>query len=37
MILTIGGYWLKPEEFKPNKNTNINTKHKFNTNGIKKD
>ena len=31
MILTIGGYWLEPEEFKPNKNTN----HKPNKNGNK--
>lgn len=31
MILTIGGYWLKPEEFKPKKNTN----HKLNKNGNK--
>ena len=31
--LTIGGYWLEPTEFKPNKN--INTNHKFNKNGTK--
>ena len=30
MKLTIGGYWLEPTEFKPNKNININTNHKFN-------
>lgn len=33
MKLTIGGYWLEPKEFNPNKN--INTKHKFNKNGNK--
>ena len=32
MKLTIGGYWLKPTEFKPNKNKDINTNHKINKN-----
>lgn len=35
MKLTIGGYWLEPTEFKPNKNKDINTNHKFNKNGHK--
>ena len=35
MKLTIGGYWLKPTEFKPNKNKDINTNHKPNKNGNK--
>jgi hypothetical protein len=35
MKLTIGGYWLEPTEFNPNKKIDINTNHKFNKNGHK--